>query len=68
MTDLDTLIGLVGDTPVSEQICIAINQHIQESKALVKEVEDLKRKIEMLMNLVGDTPVSEQINVAINNK
>ena len=63
----DTLHNLVGDTPVSEQIDIALKSHQHPEYVTCDEVNDLKKKIEMLMNLVGDTPVSEQIYTAINN-
>ena len=65
----DALFGLVGDTPVSEQIALALENmvqqyHVQEY-ATKSEVEELKKKIDMLMNLVGDIPVSDQIAAAM---
>jgi hypothetical protein len=65
--NLDTLLSLVGDIPVSEQIAAAISTHSHSDCATKSEVEDLKRKIELLLALVGDTPVSDQIADAINN-
>lgn len=65
--DLDTLSNLVGDTPVSEQIYMAIEHHDHSNYADRNEVEELKRKIEVLLNLIGDTPVSEQIAMALKN-
>lgn len=61
----DTLLNLVGDTPVSEQIAKAIACHDHKDCAKSAEVEELKRKIDMLLELVGDTPVAEQISMAL---
>ena len=58
---------LIGDTPVSAQINMAIKNHTHTDYATREEVADLKRKIELLVNLIGDTPVSEQIYAAIKN-
>ena len=66
MNDLDTLMNLVGDTPVSEQISMAINNHTH-NYVTTDEIEELKRKIKLLLELVGDTSVSEQIHMAISN-
>ena len=62
--------GIVGDTPVSEQLSIALSQmasksHTHEDYVTRKEYDTLKKQVDMLTNLVGDTSVSEQINVAI---
>ena len=67
----DTLDSLIGDVPVSVQLCEALSRmsakdHVHENYADRSEVDDLKRKIEMLFDLIGDTSVSEQINAAIN--
>ena len=63
--------SLIGDTPVSEQLCTALSRMAPKDHthdyATQAEVEELKRKIEMLMNLVGDTSVADQISVALNN-
>lgn len=72
MIDLDTLSRLIGDTPVSEQLGVALSHmapkdHIHENYANRNEVEDLKKKIDMLLQLIGDTPVADQIAIAINN-
>ena len=67
MNDFDTLAGLVGDTPVSEQISMAIKTHTHDDYATRDEVEELKKQLEALIRLVGDVPVSEQLNVAICN-
>jgi len=75
MTDnqsiVDTLDNLIGDVPVSEQLGAALDRmsdkdHTHDDYATRKEVDELKKKIEMLIDLVGDTSVSEQINAAIN--
>lgn len=68
----NTLDTLIGDVPVSEQLCAALERmapkdHTHEEYAMRDEVEDLKRKIELLMDLVGDTSVANQISIAINN-
>lgn len=65
--NLDTLLSIIGDIPVSEQIMTAIDGHIHSDYATKSEVEDLKKKIELLLELVGDYPVSEQIVDAIKN-
>lgn len=65
--NIDTLLSLIGDIPVSEQIMTAISSHSHSDCAKKDEVEDLKKKIEMLLQLVGDTPVADQIAMAINN-
>ena len=67
----DTLDNLIGDVPVSEQLGAALDRmsdkdHTHDDYATRKEVDELKKKIEMLIDLVGDTSVSEQINAAIN--
>lgn len=71
--NLDTLFSLVGDTPVSEQIAIALKDmapkaHTHVEYADRNEVEDLKQKIELLLQLVGDISVSDQIAMALKNK
>ena len=68
----DTIDALIGDTPVSEQLGAALERmapkdHLHTIYATDKDVEELKRKIELLMDLVGDTSVSEQIQTAIKN-
>lgn len=68
----DTLDNLIGDVPVSEQLGAALGRmapkdHVHNDYATRKEIEELKRKIEMLIDLVGDLPISEQIYEAINN-
>lgn len=70
--NLDTLLCLVGDTPVSEQIAVAIKDmapkaHIHTECADRSEVEELKRKIDLLLTLVGDTSVADQIAMALKN-
>ena len=63
----DTILSLIGDIPVSEQIMSAIMHHDHEDCAKRTEVEDLKLKIDMLLQLVGDTSVADQIALALNN-
>ena len=63
----DTLLNLIGDTPVSEQIATAIACHDHKDCAKSTEVEELKRKIDLLFQLIGDMPVSEQIEMALKN-
>lgn len=67
----DTILNLIGDTPVSEQIAMAL-EHVAKKDhthdyATSAEVEELKKKIEALMDLVGDTRVADQIAVALKN-
>ena len=69
---LDTIGTLIGDVPVSEQICAAFKciepkDHKHLEYATNEEVQELKKKIDLLLDLVGDTSVSEQIQTAINN-
>lgn len=67
----DTILNLIGDTPVSEQIAMALEHMAPKDHthdyATSAEVEELKRKIEVLMDLVGDTRVADQISMALNN-
>lgn len=68
----NTLDNLIGDVPVSEQLAAALERmaqkdHTHSDCATKKEVEELKRKIEVLMDLVGDTRVADQIAMALNN-
>lgn len=67
----NTIENLVGDTPVSEQIAMAL-EHVAKKNhthdyATSAEVEELKQKIEVLMDLVGDTRVADQIAMALKN-
>lgn len=67
----NTIDGLIGDVPVSEQLAAALERmapkdHTHEY-ATKSEVEDLKQKIEVLMDLIGDTSVADQIAMALNN-
>lgn len=64
--------SLVGDTPVSEQLSIALNKmaeksHIHNEYVTREEYDKLQTQLEMLVDLVGDVAVSEQISNAINN-
>ena len=63
--------SMVGDTPVSEQISIALNDvaaknHVHDDFVPYAEFEKVKKQVEELMSLVGDMSVSEQIDMAIN--
>jgi hypothetical protein len=67
---LNNIYSLIGDTPVSEQIGIALNgmakkDHFHDCYALLNEFIALKKRVDELEFLVGDTPVSTQINEAI---
>ena len=62
--------ALIGDTPVSEQLGAALSymapkEHEHDNYADRKEVENLKRQVELLTQLVGDISVAEQIKMAI---
>ncbi len=64
--------SLVGDTPVSEQLSIALNRmaeksHVHGEYVTREEYDELKAQLETLIDLVGDEAVSEQISNAINN-
>ena len=68
----DTLDNLIGDVPVSEQLGAALGRmapkdHVHNDYATRKEIEELRKKIELLIDLVGDIPISEQIYAVINN-
>ena len=61
------LTSLVGDTPVSEQVSIALQSHIHNEYVTREEYDKLKSQLETLIDLVGDEALSEQISNAINN-
>lgn len=68
----NTLDTLIGDVPVSEQLAAALERmapkdHAHSDCATRKEVEELRRQIEVLMDLVGDTRVADQIAIALKN-
>ena len=67
--DQNALFDLIGDTPVSDQIAMAlehmVKQYHAQDYATKSEVEELKKKIDVLMDLVGDTSVADQIATAI---
>lgn len=66
---LNIITTLVGDTSVAEQISMALQYTAAKDHthdyADRKEVEVLKKQVEILLSLVGDTPVAEQINLAL---
>lgn len=69
---INNIYSIVGDTPVSEQLSIALSQmskksHIHENYVSIEQYNDLEKKVNELLALVGDTPVSEQIDTAIKN-
>lgn len=69
----DDIDSLIGDTPVSEQLGIALNKmasklHTHDEYITRDEYNELKSHVEMLMDLVGDIAVSEQISNAINKR
>lgn len=67
----DTILNLIGDTPVSEQIAMALEYVAEKDHthdyATSAEVAELRRKIELLSDLVGDTSVADQITMAFSN-
>ena len=66
MDEIKTYIsGLVGDTPVAQQIDAALKSHKHDYPTR-EEYETLKAEVEQLINLIGDTSVAEQINTALN--
>ena len=73
INELDGRDFVVGDTPVSEQLAVALDRmspknHTHDEYVTRAEVNVLKRDVEKLLDLVGDIPVSEQINMAINKE
>lgn len=67
---LNNIHSLIGDTPVSEQLGIALSRmaekdHVHDCYVPLSEFIALKKKVDELESLVGDTPVSVQINEAI---
>lgn len=67
---LNTIETLIGDTPVSEQLSMALNymarkDHIHDNYADKAEVEKLKKQVALLLELIGDQSVAEQISAAI---
>lgn len=72
MIDPNTIENLIGDTPVSVQLDIALSRlaekdHYHDNYITREEFNTLKMQIDMLLDLVGDTSVSDQISAAINN-
>ena len=70
--NLDTLLTLIGDIPVSEQIAVALKDMAQKAHSHTEyadrnEVQELKQKINLLLELVGDTSVTDQIEIALKN-
>lgn len=68
---LNNMENIVGDTPVSVQLSIALDRmaerhHVHNEYAMRDDVEELKKKIDILIDLVGDMPVAKQISMAIN--
>lgn len=59
--------ALAGDTPVSEQISAAIENHEHTSYAPLEEFNELKKLVAQLYDLIGDTAVSEQISMVFTN-
>lgn len=67
---LNTIETLIGDTPVSEQLSVALSymapkDHVHDYYADRKEFEILKKQVELLLELVGDQSVAEQISMAL---
>lgn len=69
----EAIAELVGDTPVAEQLNMALNyvapkEHKHDNYADKNEVELLKKQVELLLELVGDVSVSEQIKTALSRQ
>ena len=74
-TEIEKLVSdvaetIVGDTPVSVQLNVALDQmarkdHIHDEYATQEELNKLKEIVEQLVTLVGDISVSEQIAAAL---
>ena len=61
---------LIGDTPVSEQLGLALSHmapkdHTHENYVTRVEYEVLRKQVDMLLALVGDISVAEQIAAAL---
>lgn len=72
MIDSNTIENLIGDTPVSVQLDVALSRladkdHLHENYVTRDEFNVLKSQIDMLLDLVGDKSVADQISAAINN-
>lgn len=67
---LGAIEATIGDIPVSEQICVALNSAADKmiTQKLSEEINIIKRKVDNLIDLVGDTSVAEQISMAIKNE
>lgn len=63
----DIIEPIVGDTPVSVQLALALNDMAskEDVKALSTELRALRKEVNKLMELVGDISVAEQINMTI---
>lgn len=72
LTDvLDEIRSIVGDTPVSEQISVALDyvapkKYVHEECVSRAEHDALKQRVDAIASLIGDTSVAEQISTAIN--
>lgn len=69
---LETLAPIIGDTPVSVQICAALEpmasiNYVRDNYVTLDDFEELKRQFEALAALIGDMSVSEQIFAALKN-
>lgn len=74
-TEIEKLVSdvaetIVGDTPVSVQLNVALDQmakkdHAHDEYATQEELNKLKEIVEQLVALVGDSSVSEQIAAAL---
>ena len=64
----DIIEPIIGDTPVSVQLAMALDGMASKEDvlALNKELVELRKELEKLTLLVGDLSVSEQINMAMN--
>lgn len=62
---IEKIFSLIGDTPVSEQISVALYEIVKHDYVPRAEFEALQATVDQLVSLVGDTPVSEQISAAM---
>lgn len=63
----DILEPIIGDTPVSVQLALALEQTAskEDMSKLRSDLNALRKDVESLIELVGDTAVSVQIGAAL---
>lgn len=67
---IDSIDALIGDTPVSHQLSVALNNmaskdHTHDECVPREEFNELKKIVDQLVVLVGDRSVAEQISMAV---